>query len=68
MVIKAAAGFQSQITLSMAGRVASALSLTDLLRLGARQGDVVCLRVTGDDADEAMRALADMMERGFDEE
>lgn len=68
MLIKAAAGFKSMITLSAAGRVASALSLTDLLRLGARQGDVVCIRVTGDDAEAAMGAIRSMVERGFDEE
>lgn len=68
MVIKAAAGFRSTITLSAAGRVASALSLTDLLRLGARQGDVVCIRATGDDAEAALRAITSMVERGFDEE
>jgi len=68
MVIKAAAGFRSTITLSTEGRVASALSLTDLLRLGARQGDVVCIRVTGDDADAAMRVIKSIVERGFDEE
>ena len=68
LVIKTAAGFQSTITLSADGRVASALSLTDLLRLGARQGDVVCIKVNGEDAETAMQVIKSMVERGFDEE
>jgi phosphotransferase system HPr (HPr) family protein len=68
MLIKATSGFESEITLSSNGRVASARSLTGILKLGARQGDIVCVRAAGHDAEQAMAVIRDMIERGFDEE
>jgi phosphotransferase system HPr (HPr) family protein len=68
MVVKATAHFQSTITLDVEGRQASARSLMELLRLGARQGHVIRIRVEGTDAQAALREIKSMIERGFDEE
>ena len=68
MVVKATTRFQSIITLEIGGRQASARSLMELLRLGARQGQVVRIRVEGRDAEDALHSIKSMIERGFDEE
>jgi PTS hybrid protein len=68
MVVKAMARFQSVITLDVGERQASARSLMELLRLGARQGSTVNIRVDGLDAEDALHEIKTMMERGFDEE
>lgn len=67
-LVKAAARFQSSVTLSLEGRTASARSLMELLRLGARQGQAVRIQVTGGDAEAALQEIKTMMENGFDEE
>jgi phosphocarrier protein HPr len=68
MVVKAASRFQSTITLDVDGRQASARSLMELLRLGARQGQVIRIRVDGRDAEDGLHSIKSMIERGFDED
>jgi phosphotransferase system HPr (HPr) family protein len=68
MVVKAASRFQSAVTLDVGERQANARSLMELLRLGARQGHTVRIRVDGRDAENALHEITTMMERGFDEE
>lgn len=68
MVVKATAHFESVITLEVEGRQASARSLMQLLRLGARQGHVVRIVVEGRDAEDALHEIKSMIERGFDED
>jgi phosphotransferase system HPr (HPr) family protein len=68
LVVRAAARYRCSVTLTLAGRTANAASLTELLRLGARQGSAVHIRAAGRDAEPALDELKTMMERGFDEE
>jgi PTS hybrid protein len=68
MLVKTVAGFESKVILQLEGRQANARSLVELLRLGARQGHEVCIRVQGGDAAEALRTVRTMIENGFDEE
>jgi phosphotransferase system HPr (HPr) family protein len=67
LLVKAVAGFDSQVILELEGRQANARSLVELLRLGARQGHKVCIRVEGGDAKEALQTVRTMIENGFDE-
>ena len=67
-VVKATARFESRVTLYLKGHTASARSLVELLRLGARQGDAIQIRATGRDAAAALSALKTLMENGFGEQ
>ena len=43
-------------------------SIMGLMMLGAAKGDVVIIHVDGDNADEALQTLVDLVECGFGEE
>jgi phosphotransferase system HPr (HPr) family protein len=61
--LAAAAGkFASEIELSHAGRAGNAKSVLSLLALDVPAGEVVVLRATGPDADDALAALAALVE------
>lgn len=66
--MKLAAQYQCEIIVSRNGTEVPGRSLMGLLTLGAGKGkdiDIVC---NGTDAEEALAALADLVERGFDED
>lgn len=42
-----------------------AKSIISLLTLGATQGSILRVRASGDDAEEALRAIVDLVESGF---
>ncbi len=63
MLVKQAAEFQSEITISAKGKQASLKKLFALMGLGVRQGDTVKITVEGTDEAEA----ADMLEKFFEE-
>jgi phosphotransferase system HPr (HPr) family protein len=67
-LLKTSARFRSSVVLSHKDCTANARSLTDLLRLGARQGDTVRIQVRGHDADVALQAIQTLLENGFGEE
>jgi phosphocarrier protein HPr len=65
---KLAVQFSSDIIVSRNDTNVPGRSLMGLLTLGASQGkdiDIVC---TGNDAEKALDALSDLVERGFDED
>jgi phosphotransferase system HPr (HPr) family protein len=49
-------------------RTANAKSIVGVLKLGAVQGDTLILQAEGDDAEKAIHALAELVQRKFDEE
>lgn len=57
--------FQSRIELVREGRRALASSIWELLTLGAAQGTELILEAEGPDAEEAVAALAKLVESGF---
>lgn len=59
--VKAAKQFDSEIVVVKGGREANAKSSLKLMTLGAKKGDVITLRATGDDADEAVETLAELI-------
>ena len=56
--VRTALRFQSRVTVGSNGKTANAKSILDVLALGARGGTDLRLRAEGDDAPEALEALA----------
>ena len=65
MFARLARQFQSRIELVREGRRVEASSIMDLLTLGAAQGTELILEAEGDDAQEAVEALVNLVESGF---
>jgi phosphotransferase system HPr (HPr) family protein len=65
MFARLARQFQSRIELVREGQRALASSIMDLLTLGAAQGTELMLEAEGVDAEEAVEALAKLVESGF---
>jgi phosphocarrier protein len=65
MFVKLAQRFNSQIMVSHESHRVEARSIMDLLTLGAGPGTELVLEATGDDAHEAVEALAQLVEVGF---
>ena len=68
LLVQAAAEFQSKIQLQHGDKSANAKSIVGVLKLGAALGDTLVLRAEGEDAEKAVNALAELVERKFDEE
>lgn len=62
LLVKAAAGFASQITLEKAGKTADAKRLLSILSLAVKQGEEVTVTVDGADEDVAMDAVRKIIE------
>ncbi len=67
MLSRAAGRFQSQIEIEKDGHTIDCKSIMSILTLGARQGTQLNLRAQGIDAQEAMDALCELFDQGFDE-
>ncbi len=65
---RAAARFKSRVTVLKDGQAADAKSSIDLLTLAAVAGTELTLRAEGEDAQEAVNALAALIESRFGEE
>ena len=65
MFARLAKQFQSRIELVREGRRVEASSIMDLLTLGAAKGTELVLEAEGEDAQEAVDALASLVESGF---
>jgi phosphotransferase system HPr (HPr) family protein len=66
--VRLAGQFESKIQLIRDDRRADATYFIDLLTLGASQGTKLVLEADGPDAQEAVDALAKLVESGFPEE
>ncbi|HEY2948193.1 MAG TPA: HPr family phosphocarrier protein [Micromonosporaceae bacterium] len=65
-VVQAATRFTSEIEISYGERTVSARGVLGVMALGATAGTTVVLRATGDDAAEAVTALAAMLATAID--
>ena len=65
LFVQTADRFQANIQILGRGRQADATSIMGVLSLGARQGDVITLRVTGADAEAAVAALSELVRADF---
>jgi phosphotransferase system HPr (HPr) family protein len=68
LLVQAAAQFQSQIRLQYAEKAANAKSILGVLKLGAGLGQTIVVRAEGEDAEEAVKTLSDLVNRKFDEQ
>jgi phosphocarrier protein HPr len=68
MFVRLASTFDAKIELIKEDRRVSAISIIDLLTLGAAQGTQLILEAEGPDAAKAIEALADLVENGFPRE
>jgi phosphotransferase system HPr (HPr) family protein len=68
LLVQAAAQFQSQIRLQYAEKAANARSIVGVLKLGAGLGQTIVVRAEGEDAEEAVKTLSDLVNRKFDEQ
>jgi phosphocarrier protein len=66
--VKVAGGFNAQVRVIKGDMDVSGTSIMGLMMLAAGIGTDVELRASGAQANEAMQALVDLIERKFDEE
>jgi phosphocarrier protein HPr len=59
--VKAAKGFSSEIVVLKGERGANAKSSLKIMTLGAKKGDTITIRAEGEDAKEAVDALAELI-------
>ncbi|MBF0166407.1 MAG: HPr family phosphocarrier protein [Alphaproteobacteria bacterium] len=66
--VKTAGQFSSQIMVSRKGQEVSGVSIMGLMMLAASPGTEIEIRTLGNDAEAALKALVDLVERKFDED
>ena len=66
-LVHAAGAFESEITLSRDGEEADGKSILGILLLAAAQGTEIEIRCDGPDEEDAIDALAEMIENRFGE-
>ena len=68
LLVQTAAQFQSQVQVFCGENASNAKSIVGILKLSASLGDTLLLRAEGEDAEQAIHTLTDLIERKFDEE
>jgi phosphocarrier protein HPr len=66
-LVQTASRYKSKVELICKGREVNAKSILGVMMLAAGKGTPIKLRATGDDAEEALRGVVDLIERKFDE-
>ncbi len=67
LMVQVASNFESAISVEKDGQEADGKSISDLLRLIAKQGTKITVRARGQDAKEAMEELGKLIEGQFGE-
>jgi phosphotransferase system HPr (HPr) family protein len=67
LFVKLASQFQAQIEILKGNEVINGKNILDLLTMGAGNGTTLTLRASGPDAENAVAALAQLVEGGFGE-
>ena len=67
MFVKGASGFKSNIEIEANGRKVNAKSIMGVMSLGLSKGTEFTLIANGEDEEQAVAALAEMVESGFGE-
>jgi len=68
MFVKAAARYRSDVCIARDDQVVNGKSIMGVMMLAAECGSELTLSVTGDDEEQAMKALLDLFERKFNED
>lgn len=63
--VELASKFEAEISVSVSGRERNGKSVIDLMQLAAGQGAELLISAEGDDAEEALKALEDLVNKGF---
>lgn len=64
-IVKCAVKFKSTIYLYHKGKEVNAKSLLGILMLAAARGSRITIRATGEDAEEALKAMSDLAHNNF---
>jgi len=67
-LVHTAGGFQSRVTVVKDGEEVDAKSILGILLLAAAQGSQVIIRCEGQDEEDALRAVTQLIANRFDEE
>ena len=67
LLVQTAAKFQAKIQVQLDERTVNAKSILNVLKLGATLGSIITVRAEGEDAEQAIAALTDLVHRNFDE-
>lgn len=68
MFVKTASKFESEVTVEKDGETVNGKSIMGLMMLAAGQGSKLTLTIEGDDAEEALQGLQELVQRRFDED
>ncbi len=66
--VKAAAGFDAEVTVTRDGQTVDAQSIMGLMMLAAGTGSIIDIEARGPEAEDAADALARLVQDRFDEE
>lgn len=66
--VKLAGRFESEIRVAREDLEVNGKSIMGVLMLAAEQGASITIQAEGDDAEDAVEALADLVNRGFEED
>lgn len=67
LLVRMASAYQSIILIGRDGELVDCKSILSLLTLGAAQGTVLTISADGSDAKDALDAIVDLFEAGFDD-
>jgi phosphotransferase system HPr (HPr) family protein len=67
LFVRTAMKFGAKVCVTFEGQQVDGRSIVELLMLAARKGTQLAISGTGDDAEQAVAALVQLVERGFDE-
>jgi phosphocarrier protein HPr len=67
MFVKKASEFKSTVEIKAKNKVVNAKSIMGIMSLGLGQGDTVTIVANGDDAENAINSLVELVESGFGE-
>ncbi|MBT8398131.1 MAG: HPr family phosphocarrier protein [Gemmatimonadetes bacterium] len=67
-LVKLAGSFTAEIHVEKGGLQVNGKSIMGVLMLAAEQGSTLRFTASGDDSEEALEALTDLVKRGFEED
>ncbi len=67
-LVRTAERFDAQISVEKGGTIVGATSIMGLMMLGAAKGSTILVRASGKEAREALDAIVELVNAGFDED
>jgi len=67
-LVALASNYQSEIAIENEGKMINGKSIMGVMMLAASQNSVITITITGDDEDNAMRNIENLINNYFDEE